>query len=104
MAGEPEASREYYRKAIRASERESPIQGVLGEGDRKPDPFDPGSRLSPSPIEAAIGETLLGAFSSHLASGGTRPSAVEDGAIDLRAIYGPLRDFVDGRARQEPGP
>lgn len=110
QAGDRKGAAAAYARAIRAATADTPVKGVLGEGDRRaPAPGDappapPGSAPAPAPAAAGPeeriaapplanphGETLFSDLAAPLReagrSGGTTP-----GEGDLDRIYGPLRD------------
>lgn len=83
-----------YARAVKAVKTEAPVQGVLGEGDRKAAPA-PGSlepaRIAAPPLKAPMGKTLFGALAPQ--PGQILP---DPAAADLGKIFTPVRQ----RARE----
>ena len=69
LAGDPAGASEFYAKAIRASQADKPVHGVLNEGDRKapvPAATDAKTPAAAPPLKKPMGETLFGASCTDL--------------------------------------
>ena len=85
VANDLDSARAFYRKAIRASEADAPIKGVLGEGDRRPGLAE---------ARSTMGKTIFGEFSTRL--------GLEDGPVDLDRVYDPVREFTLHLLKRSP--
>jgi tetratricopeptide (TPR) repeat protein len=80
----------FYRRAMEAATAQVPVQGVLGEGDRRAAP----------PLEAPMGKMLFGAFGDALRAAPRNADAAPDqGRPDLDAVYRPVRVRADDLRR-----
>jgi predicted negative regulator of RcsB-dependent stress response len=84
-AGERAAAAEALARAGAAARTQAPIQGVLGEGDRKAAP----------PLASPLGRTLFGDLAAEaVRSLAGAPSGTATRAAGLDAVYAPVRTRV----------
>jgi Flp pilus assembly protein TadD len=95
--GDVRGARKFYDRARRAARPEQANHGVLGEGDRRPEPTadarEDGTRETAPPRRASsMGETLFGAYAHLVGQEGASPPS-DDTSIDLDRVYAPVREF-----------
>jgi Tfp pilus assembly protein PilF len=86
-------ARDYCRAALRAGQREAPVEGVLGEGDVK-DEGGGGAAASAPGFASPSRQTLFSPFAGALLSlhsGADGPVLTAD---EIRLLYEPVRDYV----------
>jgi Flp pilus assembly protein TadD len=100
IAGDVRGARKFYDRARRAARPEQAIQGVLGEGDRRPGPAA-GEAEARRPA-SSLPDTLFSAFAHRIEQEEDGSPSSDDTSIDVDRVYAPVREFSRHLSEREP--